>query len=139
MKRTVSLVFAVSLCMTPVIAADDEPLAIGGGRWWAEKIDFVSRIAKAAYVKGFWDRFQIDCATEKEKHISQSIFCPPNGILESNSIEMGQILTRVEIFYKDSRNLRVPEFGAIEYVIFSLDGMSPDFLQGFLNDLRAPK
>ena len=133
MRRVVWLALVVSLCLTPVIAAEDDLLT--GGRWWADKIDYVSRATKAAYVKGFWDRFQIDCSTEKRENID-SVLCPPNGILQSDSIEMGQIVTRVEIFYKDPRNRRIPALAAVEYVIFSLDGESPEVQLNVLNDLR---
>ena len=133
MKRTVWFVLIVSMCVTPVIAAEDDPLT--GGRWWAEKTDSVSRVSKSAYVTGFFQRFQMDCAEEKYNHVSLLI-CPPNGILDSDSATAGQIVTLVEIFYKDSRNLRVPVAGAVEYVIFSLDGMSPDLLLNYLNEMR---
>jgi hypothetical protein len=134
MRTTVWLALVVSLCAMPLIAAEDDPLT--GSRWWAEKTDSVSRATKAAYVTGFFQRFQMDCVEEKENHISLLI-CPSNGIFESDSINAGQIVTGVETFYKDSRNLRVPVAGAVEYVIFSLDGtLLPDPLLNYLNELR---
>lgn len=104
-------------------------------------------LLKLGYVAGFSNKFQIDCLLEHDanppslygsKPFGTAIHCPANGILNDDSVTMGQIADGVEDLYKDRRNQGIFLVEAVEYVIFLLDGTPSDYMQHYLNVLRTP-